>query len=77
MYGSHSKITQEADLVCGICGAHEGYETPEVRDVRGIGGGHGLCGGPGKKWMGSFLDDLRAFGVNADQWTTAVQNEGE
>ena len=27
--------------------------------------------------MGSFLDDLRAFGINADQWTTAAQDEGE
>ena len=22
-------------------------------------------------------DDLRAFGINADQWTTAAQDEGE
>ena len=27
--------------------------------------------------MGCFLDDLRAFGINADQWTTAAQGEGE
>ena len=27
--------------------------------------------------MWCFLDDLRAFGINADQWTTAVQDEGE
>ena len=27
--------------------------------------------------MGCFLDDLRAFGINADQWTTAAQEEGE
>ena len=27
--------------------------------------------------MGYFLDDLRAFGINADQWTTAAQDEGE
>ena len=27
--------------------------------------------------MGSVLDDLRAFGINADQWTTAAQDEGE
>ena len=27
--------------------------------------------------MRCFLDDLRAFGINADQWTTAAQNEGE
>ena len=31
-----------------------------------------------KEWMdGVFLDDLRAFGSNADQWTTAAQYEGE
>ena len=34
-------------------------------------------GGPEKEWMGCFLDDLRAFGINADQWTTAAQDEGE
>ena len=27
--------------------------------------------------MGCFLDDLRVFGINADQWTTAAQDEGE
>ena len=27
--------------------------------------------------MECFLDDLRAFGINADQWTTAAQDEGE
>ena len=27
--------------------------------------------------MGCFLDDLNAFGINADQWTTAAQGEGE
>ena len=38
----------------------------------------GLCGGPGKRVDGVFLDDLlRAFGINADQWTTAAQDEGE
>ena len=51
----------------GICGAHGGYETAEVRVVRRSGGGRGLCGGSGKKWMRCFLDDLRAFGINADQ----------
>ena len=30
-----------------------------------------------KEWMGCFLDDLRAFGINAHQWTTAAQDEGE
>ena len=27
--------------------------------------------------MGCFLDDLRDFGINADQWTNAAQDEGE
>ena len=67
---------QEADLVCGICGAHGGYETAEVRDVRRNGGGRGLlCEGPGKIVDG-VLDDLRDFGINVDQWTTAAQDEG-
>ena len=25
---------------------------------------------------GYFLDDFRAFGINADRWTTAAQDEG-
>ena len=63
---------QKADLVCGICGAHGGYESAEVRDVRRNSGG-----GQKQECMGCFLDDLRAFGINADQWTTAAQDEGE
>ena len=39
-------------------------------------GGACCVGGQGKEWMGCFLDDLRAFGINADQWTTAAQDEG-
>ena len=27
--------------------------------------------------MDFFLDDLRAFGINTDQWTTAALEEGE
>ena len=42
-------FTQEIDLVCEIDGAHGGYETSEVRDVRRNGGGRRLSGGPGKK----------------------------
>ena len=40
-------------------------------------GGAGCAGGQEKEWMGCFLDDLRAFGINADQWATAAQDEGE
>ena len=53
-----------------------------MRDARRIGEGRGLRGGAGKRVDGvfsgrCFLDDLRAFGLNADQWTTAAQDEGE
>ena len=40
-------------------------------------GGAGCVEGEGKKWMGCFLDDLRAFSINADRWTSAAQDEGE
>ena len=44
-----------------------------MRDVRRNGGGRGYCvGGQEKEWMGCFLDDPRAFGINADHWTTAA-----
>ena len=38
--------------------------------------GAGCVGGQGKESMGCFLDDLRAFGIIADHWTTAAQDEG-
>ena len=34
---------------------------------REIVGGAGCVGGQEKEWMGCFLDDPRAFGINADQ----------
>ena len=49
-----------------------------MRDVQRIDGGRGLWGGQEKEWMRCFLDDLRVFGSNANQWTTtAAQDEGE
>ena len=33
--------------------------------------------GLGKRVDGIFLDNLRAFGINSDQWITAAQDEGE
>ena len=53
-----------------------GYQAAEVRDIRKIGGVRGLAGKAKKKWMECLLDDLRAFGINADQCTTAAQDEG-
>ena len=37
-----------------------------------VAGGAGCAGGAGKRVVGCFLDDLRAFGINADQWTNAA-----
>ena len=35
-----------------------------------------MRGGQEKKWERCFLDDLRAFGINADQWAIAAQGKG-
>ena len=41
-------------------------------------GGTGCVGSQDIELMGCFLDDLRAVSINADQWTTAAQDdEGE
>ena len=40
-------------------------------------GGEGCVGSQEKEWMGCFLDDLRAFGINPDQRTTAAQDEAK
>ena len=40
-------------------------------------GGADCVGGHENEWIGCFLDDLRAFGIDADQWTTAAQDERE
>ena len=37
-----------------------------------VGGADCAGGGQDTEWMGCFLDGLRAFGINADQWTTAA-----
>ena len=39
--------------------------------------GTGCAGGQEKKWVECFLDDLGAFGINFDQWTTAAQDRGD
>ena len=36
-----------------------------------------LRGEQKKEWIGCLLDDLRAFGINADQRTTGAKGEGE
>ena len=66
------------DPIRGICGAHGGHEIAKVRDVRRTdGGAQAALGGRKKEWMECLLDDLRAFGINTDQWTITVQDERE
>ena len=55
----------------------EDARLPKYVIFRALLEGTGCAGGQEKEWMGCFLDDLRAFGTNADQWTTAAQHEGE
>ena len=39
-------------------------------------GDAGCVRGQEKECMGCFLDDLRALSINADQWTSAAQDDG-
>ena len=48
-----------------------------MRDVRRNGGGRGLRGGAGKRVDGVFPGRSQRFRINADQWTTAAQDERE
>ena len=64
-------------LFAGFVARMEDTRLPKCAMFGELVGGAGCVGGQEKEWMGCFLDDLRAFGINADQWTTAVQDEGE
>ena len=60
-------------LFAGFVARMEDTRLPKCVMFGELMGGAGCVGGQGKEWMGCFLDDLRAFGINADQWTTAIQ----
>ena len=64
-------------LFAGFVARMEDTRLPKCVMFGEMVGGAGCMGGQEKEWMGCFLDDLRAFGINADQWTTAAQDEGE
>ena len=64
-------------LFAGFVARMEDTRLPKCVMFGEMVGGAGCVGGQEKEWMGCFLDDLRAFGINADQWTTAAQDEGE
>ena len=64
-------------LFAGFVARMENTRLPKCVMFGEMVGGAGCVRGQEKEWMGCFLDDLRAFGINADQWTTAAQDEGE
>ena len=64
-------------LFAGFVARMEDARLPKCVMLGEIVGGGGYVEGQEKLWMGCFLDDLRAFGINADQWTTAAQDEYE
>ena len=53
-----------------------GTRLPKCVMFRELVGGADCVGGKEKEWMGCFLDDLRAFVINTNQWTAAAQDEG-
>ena len=64
-------------MFAGFVARMEDTRLPKCVMFEGMVGGAGCVGGREKEWMGCFLDGLRAFGINADQWTIAAQDEGE
>ena len=64
-------------LFAGFVACMEDTRLPKCVMFGEMVGGAGCVGGQGEERMGCFLDDLRAFGINADQLTAAVQDEGE
>ena len=64
-------------LFAGIVARMEDARLPKCVMFGEIVGGADYVEGKEKERMGFFLDDLRAYGINADQWTSAAQDEGE
>ena len=70
-------IRRRRILLGGFVARMKDTRQTKYKMLRELVGGAGYEEGQGKEWMGCLLDDLRAFGVNVDQWTTAVQDVGE
>ena len=64
-------------LFAGFVARMEDTKLPKCVMFGEMVGGAGCVGGQEKEWMGCSLDDLRAFGINTNQWTTAAQDEGK
>ena len=63
-------------LFAGLVARMEDTRLPKCVMFGEMVGGAGCVGGQEKELMGCFLDDRRAFGINADHWTTAGPGRG-
>ena len=64
-------------MFTGFVAGMDDTRLPKCVMFRELVGGAGCVGGAGQIMDGCFLDDLRAFGIKADQRTTAAQDEGK
>ena len=64
-------------MFAGIVARMEDTRLPKCVMFGKLGGSADCVGGAGKRVDGCFLDDLRPFGINTDQCTTAAQDEGK
>ena len=65
-------------MFAGFVSRMENTRLPKYVMLGELVAGAGCVGEQEKEWMGGFLDDdLRAFAISPDQWTTAAQEEGE
>ena len=72
-----STLRRRRILFVGFVVRMEDTRLPKCVMLGELVGGAGCVGGQEKELIGCFLDNLRTFGINDDQWTTAAQDEGE
>ena len=70
-------LRRRRNLFAGFVARMEDTRLPKCVMFGEMVGGARCVEGQEKKWVGCFLNDLRAFGINANQWTTTVQDEGK
>ena len=64
-------------LFAGSVARTEDTRLPKCAMFGELVGSVGCVRGQERERMDCFLNDLRAFGINTDQWTTAAQDEGK
>ena len=75
--GIEATLRRRRILSAGFVTRMEDTRLPKCVMFGELVGGAGCVGGQEQEWMDCFLDDLIAFGIKADQWTTAAQDERE